>query len=209
MVGKGVLVCDTTSLRNKGLTMWQLTAWLSGLTTLAIKNWGVELWCKTNTVRCAQSRAQGKDRVQWLCTCVGRWSFVFERGITRSNSVLLATWFSTVSIFLDRIVLACTLSAFSVGSEMVNAHSLRTSTCCKRTPKKFFKLFRVTRSAGFLSSGIIHFWNVTNFLSCLSVYRGMCSYAYGHWKVWRLADCHFATRAQADQTCPSLKGFRL
>ena len=63
-------------------------------------------WIK-NTVGCAQSHAraqlQSKTRVQWLC--VTRWSFVTERSITRSNSVLSTSWFSAVSIFLTRVVM--------------------------------------------------------------------------------------------------------
>ena len=56
-----------------------------------------------NTVRCARSRAQGKICVQQLC--VGRWSFVIECGITRSNSVLSTSWFSAVSIVLAKVAL--------------------------------------------------------------------------------------------------------
>ena len=72
--------------------------------TLAKKNWDSrESWRWKNTVRCARSRAQGKNRVQWLC--VGRRSFVIECGVTRSN-VLSTSWLSAVSTFLARVVLS-------------------------------------------------------------------------------------------------------
>ena len=69
-----------------------------------------ELWCEKNTVRFAQSRVQVKNCVQWLC--VGCWSFMIERGVTRSNSVLLTSWFFAVSIFLAREVISKRLKDF-------------------------------------------------------------------------------------------------